>query len=78
MGPNMSKCIPHINTKQNSPKQAYKNSGIHDCTKTLSNKNIAQHSTHAKVTSPSLELCKNQTWVDHQKKRENAVIKREC
>ena len=36
--------------------------------------NIAQDYTHAKVISPRLELCKNQTQEDYEKKRENAVI----
>ena len=39
--------------------------------------NIAQDSTHAWITSPSLELCKNQTQEDYEKKGENAVIKRQ-
>ena len=62
MMPIMRKYVyPHINTKLDSFKQAFKNNGIHDWIKPPSNTNIAQDSTHAEVTSPSLELCKNQT-----------------
>jgi hypothetical protein len=59
MGSNMSMYIPHINTKQNLLKQVSKMEEYMIIQNILSNKNIAQDSTYAKVTSPSYDLCKN-------------------
>jgi hypothetical protein len=52
MGSNMSKYIPHRNTKQNLLKQVFKIEEYMIVQNTLSNKNIAQDSTYAKVTNP--------------------------
>ena len=38
-------------------------------------KNIAQDSTHAKITSPSLELCKNQTQENYESKEKMQLSK---
>ena len=74
MGPNISKYIPHINTKQHSPKQAYKNSGIHSCI-FFHIENIARDSTHAKIISPKLRTSQEPNQKRLRKKREIAVIK---
>jgi hypothetical protein len=57
--------------EQNLSKQTFKRNGIHDCTKSLSNKNIAQDSINAKVTSPSLELWK--TKLEYVTKRKDKM-----
>jgi hypothetical protein len=45
---------------------------------TLSSKNIAQDSTHAKVTSPSLAFCKNKLEKITKRKEKMELSKREC
>jgi hypothetical protein len=59
-------------------KQAFKNREIHDSMNNLSSKNIAQDSTHAKVTSPSFTFCKDQLEKFMTRKEKNAVMKTEC
>ena len=68
MGPNMSKYIPYINMNKNSPKQAFKNRGIH---------NSMMHKTLRMQNSlPKLRTLQVLTREDHENERENAVIKR--
>ena len=70
MGSNMSKCIPHISMNKTYLSMHIKTAGYMVARKLYKIENIAQDSTHAKITSPKLRTLEelNQRRLPKEKK----------